>query len=138
MIEPHMEPDVSSKVYNFDGYFIFKRKDGIIHLQFQPGFEGGVEEARQQAAVFNLLRGDKKAVILGIYQDDNSFTKEAREYVASDEVTAFIKAEAFVISGIALRILGNGYLRINKPKRPIKIFKSRGPAVHWLKQFLEE
>lgn len=74
--------------------------------------------------------------MLAVYEEDNLFSKEAREYIASDEVSEVVAADAFVIKGLALRIIGNGYLKINKPKRPGKLFSSQTLAVEWLKQFL--
>jgi hypothetical protein len=134
---PETYHEVSSEVFSFPGYFIFRRNDGIIHVQFEAGFVGDIQDAKNQVQVFNQLRGDRKAVILGVFEEDNNFTREAREYVASDEVSAIVAAEAFVIKGLALRILGNGYLKINKPKRPARLFNSRTAALHWLRQFLD-
>lgn len=135
--DPEAYQEVSSEVFSFPGYFIFRRNDGIIHVQFQAGFIGDVQDARNQVQVFNRLRGDSKALILAIFEEDNNFSREAREYVASDEVSAIVAAEAFVIKGLALRILGNGYLKINKPRRPARLFNSRTPAIHWLRQYLD-
>lgn len=135
--EPHVSNDLVSEVFSFPGYFMFRRRDGIIHIQFDAGFCGGLEEAKNQVRVIEQLRGDRKALILAIYADDNNFTKEAREYIASDEVSAIVKADAFVVRGLGMRILGNGYLRINKPKRRARLFNSPGPAILWLKQFID-
>jgi hypothetical protein len=134
---PETYHEVSSEVFSFPGYFIFRRNDGIIHIQFRAGFEGDVQDARQQVQVFDRLRGNRKALIFAVFEEDNNFTSEAREYVASDEVSAIVGAEAFVIKGLALRILGNGYLRINKPRRPARLFNSRAAALRWLRQFLD-
>ncbi len=137
MITPHPQEELASEVFSFNGYFMFMRKDGIIHVQFEAGFVGGLEHARHQVSIINQLRGNRKALVLAIYEEDNSFSKEAREYVASDEVSDIVAADAFVIKGLALRILGNGYLRINKPRRPGRLFNSRTQAIAWLKKFKE-
>jgi hypothetical protein len=127
--------EVSSEVFSFPGYFIFRRNDGIIHIQFEIGFVGDIEDAKNQVRIFDQLRGGQKALILAICEEDNSFTRESREYVAGEEVSAIVGADAFVVKGLASRILGNGYLRINKPKRPTRLFNSSSSAVQWLRQF---
>lgn len=126
-----------SEVYQFDGYSIFMRKGNIIHLQFEPGFSGELEDAKQMVETFRKVKGSDKALVLVMYEEDNTFSKEARDYVASDEVSRFVKADALVIKGLALRIIGNGYLKINKPKRPTRLFNTAKDALDWLKQFQE-
>ncbi len=126
-----------SKIHQFDGYCIFMREGNIIHLHFEPGFNGDLEDAKIMVDTFKKLKGKDKALVLVIYEEDNMFSKEARDYVASDEVSQFVKADALIIKGLALRIIGNGYLKINKPNRPTRLFNSADDALDWLKQFRE-
>lgn len=124
-----------SEIYEFEGYFIFLRKDGIMQLQFEDGFNGDVEHARNMIATFRKIVPEGRVRALVIYQEDNTFTKEAREFIASDEVSKVVKADALIIRGIALTIIGNGYLKINKPKRPTRLFTSADAGLKWLEQF---
>lgn len=126
----------ATKIHKFDSYVIFLRKDGITQIQFEKGFHGEEEDARNMVQIFKKINGSKKCLMLAIYEEDNLFSKEAREYIASDDVSEVVAADAFVIKGLALRIIGNGYLKINKPKRPSKLFNSEVLAVEWLKQYL--
>ncbi len=126
----------ASEIREFDGYYIFLRKDGIMQLQFKDGFSGDVEDARNMIETFKQLKTTEKVLALVIYKDDNTFTKETREYIASDEVSKTVRADALVIKGLALRIIGNGYLRINRPKRPTRLFNDPETALRWLEQFL--
>ena len=126
----------ASEIREFDGYYIFLRKDGFMQLQFKNGFSGDVEDARNMIETFKQLKTTEKVLALVIYEDDNTFTKETREFIASDEVSKTVKADALVIKGLALRIIGNGYLRINKPKRPTRMFNDTKLAIQWLEQFL--
>lgn len=126
-----------SEIREFDGYYIFLRKDGIIQLQFKDGFNGDVKDARNMIETFKQLKRTEKVLALVIYKDDNTFTKETREYIASDEVSKTVRADALVIKGLALKIIGNGYLRINRPKRPTRLFNDVPTALKWLEQFLQ-
>ena len=72
-----------------------------------------------------------------VFEEDNTFSKETREYISSDAVSNIIKADAFVIKGLALEILGQGYLKINKPNRPTRLFKSAAIAALWLLNFMD-
>ncbi len=124
-----------SKINEFDGYCIFLRKDGIMQLQFKDGFSGDVEDARNMITTFRKILPEGRVRALVIYQEDNTFTKEAREFIASDEVSKVVKADALIIRGLALTIIGNGYLRINKPKRPTRLFTNPDTGLKWLQQF---
>ncbi len=71
-----------SEIHEFNGYYIFMRKDGIMQLLFKPGFSGDVSDTRNMMETFRKLSPDKKVLALVIYQDDNTFTKETREFIA--------------------------------------------------------
>ena len=125
-----------SEIHEFNGYYIFMRKDGIMQLLFKQGFSGDVSDARNMIETFKKIRPDKKILALVIYQHDNTFTKETREFIAGDETSKVVAADALIIKGLALKIIGNGYLQINKPKRPTRIFNSVESGLKWLEQFL--
>jgi hypothetical protein len=123
--------------HRFDGYTIHRRKDGIIQVQFKSGFAIGIDDARRIVNTVNKIRGNDKCLFLVVFEEDNTFSLETREYISSDAVSAIIKADAFVIKGLALEILGQGYLKINKPNRPTRLFKSVAIAAMWLLSYVE-
>lgn len=136
MMLPIMDIDgtAASEVHSFKGYHLFLRNDGIIQLEFEPGFNGEIDDGRNIVNVIKKIKNSGKCLVMVTYAEDNTFTKETREYIASHEVSESIKADAMVIKGLALRIILNGYLKINKPKRPTRLFNSKQEALSWLKQ----
>lgn len=122
------------KIQFFSGYSICLRSDGIIQLAFEKGFHGTMEDAKTIVATFSKFKSLPKPGLLIIYDEDNTLSKEAREYIASETVCSILKADAFVINGLAMRIIGNGYLKINKPRRPTRVFNSVTEAINWLKR----
>jgi hypothetical protein len=60
-------------------------------------------------------------------------TKEARELAASPEHATHHGAIAIVSGKLQYRLLGNLYIRINKPKAPTRFFSDRGEAMKWLR-----
>lgn len=131
-------PQHPSPVHQYDGYSVLKRKDGIIQVKFEAGFSIGITDAQQIIKAVDALRGNDKCLFMVVFEEDNTFSLETREYISSDAVSAIIKADAFVIKGLALEILGNGYLRINKPNRPTKLFKSVAIATMWLLSYVDQ
>ncbi|GAB5416653.1 MAG: hypothetical protein Crog4KO_21420 [Crocinitomicaceae bacterium] len=60
---------------------------------------------------------------------------EMRKHRAKKEGTNFSLSDALVISNLPQKMLGDFYLKINRPPRPTKIFSNLNKAVDWsLKQ----
>lgn len=117
----------------YNGYCIGRISSRVIEIKFEKGFEGELEDAKvivQRISQFCL--NNEPVFLLAVYAEDNFFSKEARQYIASKEVNAIVKAEALVINSMALRIMGNFYLKVNKPHRESKLFKHRAEALSWL------
>jgi hypothetical protein len=123
-----------SKVYHFDKYDIFLRKDNIIQFQTYDGFFGDLNDGQNIVNTFRLLKGNEKCLVLIVVIGNGTITKENREFIASAQVSEIVKADAFVINSLGVKLLMNGYLKINKPNRPTRFFNSIEPALEWLKQ----
>lgn len=59
--------------------------------------------------------------------------EEVTAFITSPEVTEFTKAQAFVISSLPQRLLGNFLIRFKKPKYPMKMFNNVDAAITWLR-----
>lgn len=64
--------------------------------------------------------------------------EDAREFMASEERHEIVEADAFVIKSLPQRLIGNFYLRINRPPNPTKLFQDEDSAVDWLRTFVSE
>lgn len=62
-----------------------------------------------------------------------TITPEAREYIQCNKPK--VKAEAFILSGLAQKILFDFYHRIRKNDNPIKSFSNLEGALRWIKRF---
>ncbi|WP_317897084.1 DUF7793 family protein [Aurantibacillus circumpalustris] len=124
--------NLASQSHDFDGYTISKRKDGIVQVQFKPGFSIDIEHAKHMVTVIESIKENEKCLFLVVFEEDNTFSMETRNYFSSDAVSKIIKADALVIKGLAWEILGRGYLQINKPNRPTRLFKSAAIGTMWL------
>jgi len=56
-----------------------------------------LKEAINIIETITILKDIDKCLVLTISADDASFTEEARELIASEEVSKMVKADAFVI-----------------------------------------
>lgn len=65
-----------------------------------------------------------------------SSTKAARDFFASEIGCEGISATAVIVNSPVGSIIGNFYIRINKPVRPVKLFTDKIKAKKWLIQFV--
>lgn len=75
----------------------------------------------------------KKIYFLLELEGEAYTTKEARELAASSEHATHHGAIAICSNRLPYQLLGNLYIRINKPKAPTRFFSNRNDAVKWLR-----
>jgi hypothetical protein len=117
-------------------YYLYLRADGIIYVSISPEKEETVELAKKMVIKMGEMLNHKQAPILFKHQEFALPGKANRDYWATKEACPYSKAEAFIINSIALQLIANFYLKINKPQRPTKMFTHEDEAIKWLKTFL--
>ena len=65
-----------------------------------------------------------------------SITKEARDNAILIEDQSMVGASALIINNLAYKIIANFYMKVNKPKRPLKAFGNEEDAIEWLKKLM--
>lgn len=110
--------------------------DGICHLDWVPKAEVTLKEAQEVMAAYNAIRQDKRLPLLIDTSQMKSFSREARQYYASDEAVAVASAAAIVVGTPVSRVLGNFYIGLSNPRLPSRLFTSTDEAVAWLKGFV--
>lgn len=112
---------------------IFMRQDGIIEIDCSDNHEYSVEEIKENLHSIAKLIGSGKALVLNCAKPFTTASKEVRDFVAAAPHQNFIKAEAFVIHNLGQSMLGNFYMKVNKPIVPSKFFKNKREAENWLR-----
>lgn len=109
--------------------------DGILQIRFFKGTTVTLEKIKEYYRVSNDLLGGKKALVLIDASEDYTVTDEAKAYGQTEEATKNRIAIAYVTGSVANRIMFNLYLKIYKPKVPLKMFTSKEAALKWLNSF---
>lgn len=121
-----------SKIILSNGFSIFLRKDKIIQLELSNSFFVELNDARCILENISKLSDGNKYPLLVIYADDNLFSTETRDLISKHSLT---KADALIGKSLALKIIGNFYMKINKPSRPTCMFNDVASAIKWLKAY---
>ncbi|MEO6902033.1 MAG: hypothetical protein ABI315_02640 [Bacteroidia bacterium] len=117
-------------------YYIHLRADGILYVRITPEKEETVELLKITVAKIGEMVNYKKVPLLLNHENSTMPGKAIREYWAKKESNPYSKADAFMINSDILRLVGNFYLKVNKPERPTKMFTDEQEAIKWLSVFI--
>jgi hypothetical protein len=118
---------------DFEFATITLRNDGIVEFVQKPGVIN-LSKVKECHAAMDALQVEQPFLLLVIVPSGASATKEAREYAAQESIRNRIKAQAIVLDNVATRIMANFYMKINRPRQPIKIFSDKKQAITWLQK----
>ncbi len=79
----------------------------------------------------------KKFFVLFEADENADISGDARRAGASDEYTKHVAALALYSTKLHEKIIGNLFLKINRPKVPTQFFDDRDKAIEWLKTFYQ-
>ena len=131
-----MVETISNKKYQFDILSVSLREDGIVLIDVKANQDIDVKDVKDVVGALEQIGNGKKYPLLIVSGEYTLPTPEARAYIATAESDPFASAEAYVVTSLSQKLVGNVYLSFNKPARPTHIFTSEEKAVEWLKQFL--
>ncbi len=126
------KPEIKAEIDLGHSKLVF-RSDNVLEMICDDDAVYDVKNIRQIILETGKLTGGKKCMQLTIAGKYSTVSKEGREYAATEEAVEFTIAEAYVIQSLAQRILGNFYLKFNKPKVPTRLFTDKDKAEKWLK-----
>lgn len=114
-----------------DGFVATLRDDGIIHVLIANNTHITVEMQEEMVKTYWQLTSIKRPFIFEA-GEFISITKEARLNAKIIEDKTPVLASALIVNNLAKKILGEYYYKFNRPKQPLKLFKSIELAEEWL------
>lgn len=115
------------------------REDGIMHIHIKISTSFEIENSKEIVEAREKLANGKRHPIL--YTTQYRFvtpSKEVKEYVAkSNQRTALVLADAFVIGSFSQRLAAKIYLKLNRPSVPTAFFSSEESAIEWLLNYVD-
>lgn len=111
------------------------KSDGIVYVLLKANTVLDIELQMRMLEAYNVVTEKKLTPFIFEAEEDINVTKEARDNAILIEEISPCKAMAVIVDNIAYAMIGNFYLKFNKPKRPYKVFKNRKEALEWLYQF---
>ena len=105
----------------------------IIHIRFNDCDRHGLTEAMEIVEAHNTLAAGVPACVLAdIRSVKVGADRAARKYYVSPESAEYKRGMAMVVSSPMQRMLGNIFMRLNRPPYPTRLFMHEAEALRWL------
>lgn len=114
------------------------REDGIMHVHIKETDTFEMDNSTEVFKVRERIADGKRSPIIYTCTQFVIPSKEVREFVASEERSELVLADAFVVNSLPQKLMANLFIKINKPVRPTKVFNNFEAACDWAKTFIPE
>jgi hypothetical protein len=122
--------DLKSSEVNF-------RSDGIVNFHIKPNQTLTAEDTKEMIKFVGEIGNGEKFLILITTGKYALADYDAREFGASETANQYTIAAAIVVNSLAQKLLGNAYIKVNKPIAPNALFTDEKKAIDWLKTFIK-
>jgi hypothetical protein len=123
---------VSEAAFSNEKFEIYVLSHNIFKLKPKAGIELDVVDGYEMRSNFLSLSKGNKFAVLTDATNFFSTTGELRQLLASSAFTELRFAAAIVSQSPANKIIGNFFIKVNKPSTPTKLFSSEKMAFEWL------
>ena len=124
----------SSKAVVFENFSVKINTDNFYEIEVFDDKEFSFKELEELKTIQKQM-GSKQLPVLVLCEEFASTNIAFIKHLSQNINNPYSKADAFVISSMAQKIIANFYLRISTPERPTQFFKTKEEATAWLKQF---
>lgn len=116
-----------------DKFIVGKRKDGIIHVFYKKNTQ--VDVAFQQELIKAHQQITKNTKSPFIFEADSGvkMTKAARNNATKIQDEACIGNSVLYVQNTFYQIIGEFFLKVNKPKGKYRVMKNFQEGIDWLK-----
>jgi hypothetical protein len=113
-------------------------EDDILFMRAKQDADFDLKATIELVGVRKEIRSTNKMKVLLDTRKMFQVSKESREYGAKKQVTALSSAMAILAGkSLAATLVGNFFIRFNKPDVPTKMFKKEANALKWLSSIKE-
>lgn len=112
-------------------------EDGILYGRFSPKITIDLKVATEVVELRKKLTNNKFTPILVDVSDISEVTRDARNFLSSNEGSELLTAAAILVSSKFSSFMANFFLKVNSKKLelPIRVFNSKKEALIWLQQY---
>ncbi len=113
-------------------------ENGLAHYHIKFGETLEMDDVQLMLDEIEKLGPEKQYMNLFEFSENADVDEKTRQWAADGDGNKQTIADAIVIKSLAQKIIGNFYLKFNRPVKPSKIFNSPTEAYNWLLAQKEE
>lgn len=133
MVKQHLQPVIETSTA-----VLSLIEDGIIHFQTKPHADFGLEEMLEVREANAKLSGGKPYCVIMEAGEFTTFSKEAKKASASKEHTKNRISLALIQDNMAMKLIVDLYMKLNKPVGPTKAFSNKADALDWTRKMRDD
>lgn len=111
----------------------YVRSDGIIMVLTPDNIHYTINNAKLFVTALREITGGIPHLVLTVPGKHMNVDKEARSFMATPQALQDVLALASIVSGRIHRVIGNLFLTVDKPVKPVRLFENINEAIEWLK-----
>lgn len=111
-------------------------KDGIVKCKAFKYSQHTLEDAKENIEAVRALANGRRVPVLVDITEVKGADREARAYLASEEVATVQSAAALIVGSPISKLVGNFFIGLNKTKFPTRLFTNEKRAMKWLNTFV--
>ena len=135
MVADQQETHVILKELKGSLFTLKLRDNGIVQLNTDDNAYFTINEAKEYVVALEKITKGIPHLILKVPGIHASVDNETRSYMATHEALRFSISEAVVVRNLGQRILGNFYLKFDKPIKLVRLFDNIENGEKWLLDF---
>ena len=111
------------------------RGDGIVQMNTGDEAYFTLQEAKEYLIELKSLTKGVPHLILKVSGEHAMIDSDTRSFMATHEALQYSIAEAVIVKNMAQCIIGNFYIKFDKPDKPVRLFDNIEEAEKWLLTF---
>lgn len=108
-------------------------QDGIVRCVVLPTASHTIADAHENTRAVAELAADQRVAMLLDTRASRGLDREARLHYVRPEAAEQLAALAMLIDSQIGRILGNFFMKVNRPPFPLRLFTAEAEAIAWLR-----
>ena len=128
-------PNLNKERFTENEYVEIWIENGIVYEVFKPDTILTIDVAKQVVIDRLKVSNEMTTPIFIDIRNLISSDSRARQYMASKGAVDYISAGAFLMDNELMRLLGNIFIKVDKPLIPTKLFTDTEKALTWLQSF---
>ena len=116
-------------------FVTFQLIEGILNATYKPSVID-IEVAKEAVRVRKEYCNEQTFPHLIMDSSVAKLTKDARDYLSSEEATEGIAAAAIITNSVFKQTMINFWITVTRPKIPVRLFIKKSDASEWLKDWV--